>query len=194
MPWKMTEKAFIPGVVWPLYSPPTYMLFQNFSALTLSLLFWCLLQSGPFSLVTQPGVFSCQHVLVGHSVPPCLPNTTFYALQPLLLPAWSQKTRNKKMVLEMFLCQFPSALSSGCTCLFPQHPGVAAASLFPSLHRKLTQSGCRGRQQGRVGGGSSLSPRRLPRKCFTVRIKDQAMGNRLPDSHHGLHKYYSHLA
>lgn len=192
MPWKMTEKAFIPGVMWPLYSPLTYMLFQNFSALTLSLLFWCLLQSCPFSLVTQPVVFSCQHVLVGHSVPPCLPNTTFYALQPLLLPAWSQKARNKKMVLEMFLCQFPSALYSGCTCLFPQHPSIAAASLFPSLHRKLTRSGCSGRQQGWAEAPAFLLGA-CPEKCFIVRIKDQAMGNRLPDNHHGLHKYYFYL-
>lgn len=77
--------------------------------------------------------------------------------------------------------------------LFSTVPELQAASLFSSLHRKLTWKG----YSERLEGWGEAHPFLLsagPEKCFIVPIEDQAMGKRLPDSHHELHKHYFHLA
>ena len=56
--------------------------------------------------------------------------------------------------------------------------------LCPPVLPELQWTGCRG-----VLGVRGARPE----KCFIVHTQGQAMGNRLPDSHHGLRKYYFHL-
>lgn len=95
-----------------------------------------------------------------------------------------KKLEIKKRVPVIFLCRFPTACSPGWNRSFPQHSTVASCIfvLFSSQKAHV------------VGGNTALFLSTGPEKCFIVNIKDQAMGNRLPNSHHELHKYYFHLA
>lgn len=171
---------------------------QSFSALhSLLLLLWCLLVAGMcFVVILATSSFFCRSsVLLGISIPSCSPNNTFSALQLLFFcPQCYKKPETRKRILVIFLCRFSTALFPGWNCSFPQHSSVASCIFVLCSFRVLTWRGCSGRWGGLWGGTALSAQSGPPEKCRIVRIEDLTMGNRLPDSHHGLHKYYFHLA
>ena len=98
----------------------------------------------------------------------CPPSTT--SLRSSLLRGL-QSCRNWKQ---------ESVCSCSSSALLLGEIALCHSTLLPELQ----WSGCRGVL--RVRGAR-------PEKCFIVQTQGQAMGNRLPDRHHGLHKCYFHL-
>lgn len=162
----------------------------------LSLLLWHVLQAGSFFIVI-PAACGFRQTALSLGCSLC----SFLASQHHVLctsassprPPQPQETTNKNVSWWYPSADSPLPSSLREIAVFHSTLELPAASLFFSLHRKLTWSGCRGRRKG-LGGATALSLSAHPEKCFIVHIKDQTMGNRLPDSHHGLHKYYFHLA
>lgn len=151
-----------------LYDPPLgplVLLFQLFSSRMLSA-----------ASASPAGYFSLCLGCLGHSV--CPPSTT--SLHSSLL--WDlqsyKKLEARKCVLVLFLCPLPGRL------LFSLALQHCQLHLCPPVLPELQWTGCRGVL--RVRGAR-------PEKCFIVHTQGQAMGNRLPDNHHGLCKYYFHL-
>lgn len=122
-----------------------------------------------------------------------LPTPPSLRFRLLFCPRGCKKLETRKCALVVFLCPFPTAFSLPWVKLLFS-PALQRCQLH--LCSPLLSESSRGVGAG-VGGGlaGGHSPfLRGSRSASFVRTQDQAMGNRPPDSHHGLYKYYFHLA
>jgi hypothetical protein len=99
----------------------------------------------------------------------------------------------------LFLPPTTSRNQKACPAYLPLPLFLGAIALFHSTAEESAPCSCchpfsrlSWSRYNRRHGPFSLSAR--PGKCYIVPTEDPAMGNRLPDSHHGLHKYYFLLA
>lgn len=189
VPRNRTEKAPIPGLVWSSDIPTFPELLCHVPLRRFAVLCRLVL----FSWLSQPPAFfffSCRPlVLVSLSVLPTphpLPFSLFFD---------PDSCRNQKQENAFWLyssAAFPLTSTPPphppCNCSFPQYSRSPAASLFSSLARDPRGVGAAGNGEG--WAGQALAPR----SASLSPPQDQAMGNRLPDSHHRLHKYYFHVA